>query len=308
MSKGKVVAGLGAGVALGVAFGFYGLAPNVEGGPAGGAASSQQELREAEHKAEVEGAQSNAANAALAEVSDSLVANQLDNTRIGVISTPDADPLDVSATVELLESAGATVNSQLALTDKALATDAADTLKSIAAKSLPQGAQLSEDKLTPGMHTGQLLGSALFTEASESDRAVAIGALEKDGFIQSEGDVRESYLFVVVTGGAGEDKEDGNYANTFLSDFAFGMDEASGGVVLAGRPGSSDKGGAVALVRDSRTFVENVSTVDNIDTTAGQLSVVSSLVQQKDDVSRHTGVGGNAADPYAKLPSQESAN
>lgn len=303
MSKGKIIAGLGAGVALGVAFGFYGLAPNVEGGPGGSSISSQQELRDAEHKAELESAQSDAANSALDQVADKLVANRLDNTRVGVISTADADAADVESTVSMLESAGASVNSRLELTDKALSTDRADTLKSIAAKSLPQGAKLSEQKLSPGMHTGQLLGSALFTEASESDRAVAVGALEKDGYLKSQGEVREAYLFVIVTGDHGEDGADGNYSNTFIADFASGVDASTGGAVLAGRPGSADKGGAIFLVRDSREYVENVSTVDNIGTTVGRISVINALVQQKDNVARHVGVAENAADSFAAAPS-----
>ena len=94
------------------------------------------------------------------------------------------------------------------LSEDATAPGSGDQLKSIAASSLPAGASLSEDRLDPGYHTGELLGQTL-GDASESDRAVVVGALDNAGFFADgaeaisavEGEVD---AVVVVTGDASE--------------------------------------------------------------------------------------------------------
>ncbi|KAB1503577.1 copper transporter [Corynebacterium sp. 320] len=295
MSKSSVIAGLGVGIALGTAFGFFALAPNVEGGPAGNSSAIQQELNAEKKRADVEELQSNAANDLLNQFNGDIVDGSLADTSVAVVLAPDAVDADVDALKKVLENAGATVNATIELTDKATSTDGADSLKSLASKSLPSGATLSEDKLSPGMHTGQLLGAALSDKTSESDRAVAIGALEKEGFLSHDGEVKDASLVVVVAGNADKDDQDGNYSNTFLSDLALGVDSSTDGAVLAARPSSAAKGGAVALVRGSREHVENVSTVDNINADSGRISVIHELEKQKDNQSKHVGVGENAS-------------
>ena len=186
------------------------------------------------------------------------------------------------------------------VTDKALNADSGDTLKSIAANSLPAGAKLSEDNLDPGMHTGQLLGAALGTgdeEASESDRGVALGALSNDDFIAYQGEAPTAAdLALVVGGGTADDENNGNYGTKFVADFATGLDSRMKGAVLAAQAGSAEENGAIGQVRSDRAAKEAVSTVDNVDTVAGRIAAIRSLSQQKDGKAGHYGATANASD------------
>lgn len=301
MSKAKVIAGLGFGIAIGTAFGFYGLTPNVEGGPSGSSAEVQTQLTEVKKQRDEAEGQAKAADNVLTSVADVAVRNRLDGASVAVFVTSDAEPKAVDSVRSLIKDAGGTVTGTAKLTDKMLNPDSGDNLKSIAANSLPSGAKLSEKNLNPGMHTGQVLGAALQDgdkAASESDRAVVLGALTKDGYLQEEGDApAPADLAVVITGNSSGDAGNGNYSTQFLADFAAGLDSRMGGVVLAGQQGSAEPQGALGMVRVSGEYKEEVSTVDNVDSEAGRITVIRALQQQKDKKAGHYGAAANASAP-----------
>ncbi|HIW95687.1 MAG TPA: copper transporter [Candidatus Corynebacterium gallistercoris] len=299
MSAGKVIAGLGFGIAIGTAFGFYALAPNVEGGPSGSAAAVQQELSDEKAARTVAEQEAEVSDEVLDSIADLAVRNRLAEKSVAVFHTGDAPEGAVDGVKELVEKAGGTVAGEVTLEDKILSADHGDELKSIAANSLPAGARLSEDNLNPGMHAGQLLAAAVGAgdkAASESDRAVVMGALGKDGYISVVGDApADSDLAVIITGDSSGDAETGNYGTQFLSDFAAGMDSTMGGVVLAGERGSADAEGAVGMIRADKDAKEDVSTVDNVGSVAGQVTVIRALQQQGEDRAGHYGTAPNAA-------------
>ena len=126
-----------------------------------------------------------------------------------------------------------------------------------------------------------------------------------DGYAVRSVDVRQaisvgdapadSDLAVIITGDSSGDAETGNYGTQFLSDFAAGMDSTMGGVVLAGERGSADAEGAVGMIRADKDAKEDVSTVDNVGSVAGQVTVIRALQQQGEDRAGHYGTAPNAA-------------
>lgn len=303
MSKGdfpKVVAGLGLGVALGTAFGFYALAPNVVGGPAGLGASTQQELSQEKEARETAEKSNQTSDSVLASLSAGAVRNELKGRSVVLFLTPDANQRSVDATRSLIQKAGANVTGAIRLAPNALDAAKGDELKSIAANSLPAGAKLNEGNLSPGMHVGQLVSAALKTgdgKATESDRSVALGALEGGAFISFDGEPAGPADLAVIVGAA----ESNDYATSFLADFARGADDNFKGTVLAGSAPSAKPEGAIGKLRANRDFAEHVSTVDNIDSEAGRIAAVRALKEQAEKQAGHYGVASNARGAAPKV-------
>lgn len=327
-----LIGGLGLGIAVGVAFGFYIMAPNVVGGPSGTDSGISRELDAERSAREQTEQQVQAADEVLRGLSVEAVARTLADRSVLVVTTPDADTEMVASLGRLLDAAGATRAGEVQLTADLLTSNSGDEAKSIAANSLPAGAQLSEKNLTPGMHTGQLLGAALSGGTSESDRSVVLSSLTKAGLVkihahQGGGEnsatdaLTTADLAIVVTGAeargvAAGDKpeggkaeggsigdglvegtvaEDGAYGATFLANFTAGLDASLDGAVLTGPAEQAEESGAIAVARENRAIAEEVSTVDNIDTMAGRIAAIRALAQQATNRAGHYGAANSAS-------------
>ncbi|MBC2681493.1 copper transporter [Corynebacterium anserum] len=292
-SSGKVIAGLGLGIALGTAFGFYALAPNVEGGPAGSNYQTENQLQAERHARQAAEGNNAVSDAVLSEVSGDIVKNELKSLSVVIFTTPDANADFVRDIQSLIKAAGGNLSGTVQLTEKVLNTDSGDQVKSLAANSLPTGVKLDEENRTPGMHAGQLIGGALHTgdkEVADSDRAVALGALENADLLAYQGKPPAAADLALIVSGS----EDNDYATSFLADFAKGLDSKMAGVVVAGDYESAEQNGAVAKIRDNHDAAGNLSTVDNVDTEAGRITVIRALREQKDDRAGHYGSASNA--------------
>lgn len=299
MSAGKVTGAVAVGIAAGTALGFYVLAPNVEGGPAAVDSEAQEQLADETERADLETAEGEASDAVLGDLAADSVGDSLADSSVLVLATADADDEAVDSVRALVGEAGGEDAGTLRLDESFTFPDSGDELKSLAATSLPTGASLSEDRLDPGYHAGELLGQTLSDGgASESDRAVVLGALGNAGFfVDGQDDLSPADAVVVVTGGASEGDGDGNYSTRFVADLAGALDATTGGVVLAGEHGSAERDGAIGLVRADGEANENVSTVDNVTTVAGRITVVRAVAGQLDGDAGAYGSASNAAAP-----------
>ncbi|WP_420098600.1 copper transporter [Corynebacterium sp.] len=301
MGAAKTTGVVAIGIALGTALGFYVLAPNVEGGPAAVDSEAQARLSEAAERADLEAAEGDASDAVLSDLAADAVGDDLDGRSVMVMATADADDDAVDAVRDLIGEAGGEDAGTLRFDASLTSPESGDELKSLAAGSLPAGASLSEDRLDPGYHVGELLGQSLSSgrdAASESDRAVVLGALGNAGFFaDGQDDLSAADAVVVVTGGASDGDGDGNYSTRFVADLAAALDETTGGVVLAGEHGSAARDGALGLIRADADATENVSTVDNVTTVAGRITVVRAVAGQLDGDAGAYGSASNAAAP-----------
>lgn len=199
-----------------------------------------------------------------------------------VLITSGADPADRNAVVALLGQSGAKVTGEVALTDAVGDPARADQLRQLTAQLLPTGAQLPAASDT-GSLAGGLLGGVLLAKAGttpDQERAVLSG-LAGAGFVAPGDPPAQANLALVLTGGAltGVDASD---AAAVTARLAAQLDRAGGGAVLAGRAGSSDATGAVGVARADPTVTGAMSTVDDLQTGAGQVSAVLALREQVD--------------------------
>lgn len=149
--SGLVIAGLGFGVAAGIAAGTLVIAPNLPGGVGGGAGMSATELEAAQQERDINAAQAESADSVVAHLADSTVRGVLEGTPVMVMSTADADSAVVDEVARLAVVAGARDAGRIKLENKFFSQDGADSLKNIIANTLPAGATLSETNRDPGI-------------------------------------------------------------------------------------------------------------------------------------------------------------
>jgi len=293
---GWLIGGLGFGVAAGVALGTLVIAPNMPDGPDPAPAREDTETTE---RAEIAEAQAASADSVIADLAGSAVADTLTDRPVLVIRTADAVEEDVAGVQSLLADASAIDAGTITLSESFLNADGADQLKSIVANTLPAGAQLSEDRLDPGVHAGEALGSALLLDAESGDeqasseeRALLLRALREAELLDYEdGTILPAQVIVVVTGDSAE-----GLASRTLADFVEALDGRGNGAVLAGRIHTAADTGAVGLVRAGET---GVSTIDSVDRAVGRMATVLAVREQLEGES---GAYGSAESAEAASP------
>jgi len=214
--------------------------------------------------------------------------------------TSGADPADREAVLALLQQAGATVGGEVALTPAVGDPARGDQLRALTAELLPTGAQLPAATDT-GSLVGGLLGGIVLAPtgqpgaqpitAQQADAVLA--GLAAAGFVAPGQRPQPGNVVLVLTGGALEGVDAGDAA-AVVARLAAQLDRAGGGAVLAGRTGSADATGAVGVARADPGIVQRVSTVDDLQNGAGQVSAVLALREQLDGRAGSYGTAGTA--------------
>jgi hypothetical protein len=214
--------------------------------------------------------------------------------------TSGVDPADRDAVLALLQQAGAAVGGEVALTPAVGDPARGDQLRELTAELLPTGAQLPAATDT-GSLVGGLLGGIVLTPAGQqggqpiaAQQADAVlSGLAAAGFVAPGPRPQPGNAVLVLTGGALQGVDAGDAA-AVLARLAAQLDRVGGGAVLAGRTGSADATGAVGVARADPGIVERVSTVDDLQTGAGQVSAVLALREQLDGRSGSYGTAETA--------------
>lgn len=237
-----------------------------------------------------------------------VVRDRLDQRSVVVITTPDASPRDRDALVRLLGSAGANVVGQLQLTEGFVDPDRADQLRQLVTRVLPAGVRLPVVS-DPGAVAGALLGSLALVDprtgqqqASPAERAAAMDGLTDGGFVAGAQNIQPAQLAVVLTGGPSPNAMAADRAAVIVR-FAGALSRMSAGTVLAGRGGSADGNGSVGLARSDPAIASMLSTVDNVDASAGRVATVLALRERWE---KQVGHYGSAASAQGPLPNQRS--
>ncbi|MDI3315631.1 MAG: copper transporter [Mycobacterium sp.] len=210
-----------------------------------------------------------------------LVHDGLAGKSVVVFRTPDAKDDDVAAVCKLVGRAGGAVSATVGLTQEFVDANSAEKLRSVVNSSIvPAGAQLSTKLLDQGSQAGDLLGIALLISpdpaalpVDDAQRETVLAALRDTGFITvSDAHIGAANAAVVVTGGALPD-DAGNQGVT-VARFAVGLAPHGSGTLLAGRDGSAGGTAAVAVARADTAMASAISTVDDVDTEPGRITVI----------------------------------
>ncbi len=225
-----------------------------------------------------------------------IVRDTLAERSVIMMTAPDAEPADVDAAANLIAEAGASVSGRVALTDSFVDSSGADQLRAAVTNVVPAGVQLSTAAVDSGSIAGDLLGSVLMLnpesaepQSTPQEMELALQTLRSGGFIAyDDGTVQPGQLALIVTGGTSENE--GN-AGGVVARLSAAMDARGAGAVLAGASGSADGNGAIAVARSDSAMASRLSTVDNTNRAAGQITTVLALQAELDGRTGHYGVG-----------------
>ena len=262
---GLVAAGLGWGVALGIALGALVLAPAMPGSVDLGFSEFKDEAGQHVDGTDLAVAQARAqeANDLLAQESGSIVSGALRDVPVTIVRTAAADADDVESVRWLLNAAGASDSGELTLTERFTDQASADELSTIVANTLPSGAQLSVQDRSPGTHAGESLAAVLLNDGTSgdskslaADRTLVLETLQHAGFVDYSGSIVQADAVVIVDGPA----RNNEFSAKVIGDFAKAL--AVGGKV------------ALATQDMEPDLLDGVKVIGGVDREAGRIQSV----------------------------------
>jgi hypothetical protein len=286
-------------VALGIVIGTTALNQPLLTDIKGQVSSLEQDKRALEDQTQQLQAQINSGDAFEDAVAPALVKASLAGRKVLLIVTNDkvgSDTVDqVSA---LVGQAGGSVSGTLHLQPQYTDPAKASAIQSYATGSgLPAGITLppSDDarQLVATLLADVLMipnGQTASSTSSAAISSVLAGLSALDVLAQDSSSVTQADYAVLLTADAFHGK-DADQRNAGLVDLAAALDAAGSGAVIAGDADAAGDNGLVGVLRNNPTVSAAVSTVDNVTTTAGQISTVLALGRERQGTSGKYGTG-----------------
>ena len=230
------------------------------------------------------------------EVGSDILAGRLQDRTVALFVLPDANADTASGLTKQIKAAGGTVTTTVTVHDKMINPSEQQFAEGVARQSL-DGQKDTPD--TSGMSSYELVGSALsrayLSDGSKTKFDATSGtiasAYRKAGFTETKGQPSgRASLAIFVTAGA-DDMSDNQ--DEVVGSIAGAVDAGSSGAVVAGPPSAAQDGGAVAYLRGNDGSQE-VSTVDAVTVSAGQVVTVLALQREASGKVGHYGVQDGA--------------
>ena len=180
-----------------------------------------------------------------------------------------------------MKSSDATEAGEIKLTKDFLRPETKDKLLPILKDTAPKKADI-KDLDSAGALSGEVLGTALSMDpestkplASVDERADVLQKLRDEGFIDYEdGTIVPAQAIIVVSGNGLR-----GYPSSALAEFATGLVDVNGSVVLSGRTKQTQDDKALAQVRDQDA---ELSTVDSTERAVERIAVILATQEQLD--------------------------
>ncbi|MDP0397148.1 copper transporter [Tsukamurella strandjordii] len=211
-----------------------------------------------------------------------------------LVVAPDADGGDITQINRRVTQAGGTVAGTVRLTDALYADDQSERLRGTVDNAAPVGVTLDAGQVDPRARAGDLIGSVLLGKgtapAVSQGGTDALVTLRQAGFLAFDGPtVPGARAAIVVTGGAVA--ADHAAQGQGIGRLAAGLSRHGDGSVLVGRTGSASGSGPIVVVRQDQALAARLATVDDVDTTVGQVSTALALSQATRGEVRAYGAG-----------------
>ncbi|WP_249522835.1 copper transporter [Modestobacter marinus] len=246
-------------------------------------------------------------------VGPALVADTLaERSVLLVVGSEEVPAETVEGVTALLADAGATVSGTVRL--PAGFGDPANeaALRSyLTGPGLPPGVTPAESDDT-GELLADVLADVLVVPGTGSEDAgvvpdpsatasVLAGLEELEVLSRDTSSVAPADFAVLLTAGtaSGDDAEE---RTTAIVQLATALDARGSGAVIAGDLAAVEDGGLVGAVRADRPLSDGLSTIDNADTPAGQISTVLALAAEATGTSGQYGIGEGAQPVPTPVP------
>jgi Copper transport outer membrane protein, MctB len=284
-------------IALGIVIGTTQLNGPILDDLRGQVSSLEQDKRDLEDSTQQLQTEQESGDAFQAAVAPALVDGALaGRTVVLVVTNDDVSSDTVEEVTALIGEAGGTVTGTLRLQPEYSDPATASSLENyVTGGGLPAGVSVP-----PNGDAGQLVASLLAQvlmapldgpAPSTADLSSVLAGLSAlDVLAQDSASVTPANFAVVLTAGAFEG-DDADERNATLVELATALDSAGAGAVVAGDTASASDTGLVGVIRDDTVASAAVSTVDNVDQVAGQISTVLALGRESEGTSGKYGTG-----------------
>ncbi len=238
------------------------------------------------------------------QVAPTLLGGSLKGRTVNLVVLPTAAQADVTSTADLVATAGGSVGGTLRVGDSLVDASNKQLVDELGSQLLDSasGVDVPADA-SPYERIGTLIARAIGTDKSggaEVDGTAdsILAGLSTAGMMSAEGDLHRRADLVLFIGGAGSGSaEQQQGSNTIVTTIAKAVDENTAGVVVAGPVASAHQGGLVKAVRDDVIAARDISTVDALGRTAGQVVAVMALAGQARGTTGHYGAVDAANGP-----------
>ncbi|QIX27526.1 copper transporter [Nocardioides sp. JQ2195] len=230
------------------------------------------------------------------QVTESLAASSssaaLKGQTVAMVTTPGVDPKLVSALVNQVKRSGGAMTGTFAMSQALLSSDGSSLVDNLGAQLVETTTDSGvDDAATTYARMGQLISRAISSsgpggEPVDKGASNILSGLEAaELFSTSSGGTKRSNLVLVVLG----DDLKGDGADKILGGLVTGLAQGSGGTVVAGDTDSA----TLAALRGHDEVTSVVSTVDSVQSGAGQLATVSALAAERSGEPGSYGAHGN---------------
>ncbi len=299
-------------LAVGIVLGNAALAGPITSGLGRDLDRATSDRRGLEDDASQLRAQVSAADAFALAVGPRLVRGALQDERVLLVTTPQTPAELAAGLTPLLEQAGAQVSGTLQLLPPLSDPAQGALVDDLVAQVVPAGVELPATDAV-GRATAELAAALVRPpdgEAVEAEQAQAVVSAFVEAalvrYSSPEQTLRPATLAVVLTGAAAHDElppaEQAQQAAAVA--MAGALDARGDGAVLAGPAGSADGHGPLRLLRSDAALARAVSSVDDADRGAGQVTVALALAEQRRGGAGQygSGAGATAAAPAPAAP------
>ncbi|MFC8848690.1 MULTISPECIES: copper transporter [unclassified Micromonospora] len=242
-----------------------------------------------------------------AEMAQVFLPGKLTDRRVLLLTLPSGRE-HTEGVLRMLQTAGAQVTGRVDLQDKFINPDNNNNLMELAVTAARPSAPASG---LPGNGHGVETSSALLasvlldradgtTAATDADRRAVLASYSNAGYLTTDEKVTGPAEAVVLVSGQPYVDKDSAKKDESVVKVAEQFDR-TGAIVVAGN--GSAGGNVVAVVRGDPVLSQTISTVDDANTTQGQLVTTLALVQQLvEKKAGQYGVGDNASSLLPRLP------
>jgi hypothetical protein len=220
----------------------------------------------------------------VAKVTAGLTDGKLTGKKIVVVTMPNADN-DLTNTIQdELEKAGGQVTTKVALDAKLFDAGQRQLVESLVTQLVTADLQIPTDS-TAYQRAGLILARGVAAKeegkSADTDSTRIIGGLTGSKLLSLKpSQIKDRASLIVVVAAKPPTPAPDNSTYNDAVDFIEGLDQGSGGVVVAGTPESAQNGGLIKALRSDSDATKIVSSVDVADLPAGQATIVFSLVEQ----------------------------
>jgi len=229
----------------------------------------------------------------VAKVTTGLTDGKLTGKKIVVVTMPNADGDLTTSIQDELEKAGGQVTTKVALDAKLFDPGQRQLVESLVTQLVTADIQFPADSTTyqrAGLILARGVAAKEEGKPADADSTKILSGLTGAKLLSLKpSQIKDRASLIVVVAAKPPTPTPDNSTYNDSVDFIQGLDEGSGGVVVAGTPETAQNGGLIKALRSDSDASKIVSSVDVADLPSGQMTVVFALVEQASGKAGHYG-------------------